>query len=205
MSPLFLMGKRLQPKRLKAQGHSRIFSLVLFVLLFYPQITRATAAAPVAEHYSGIMILPIDLVTEEGTKIKKGKYAVEISPAESRWTLSFQSESKSRVEVKGNIVTGDPFVLPATIPLLGTHYLRSSSEPLKTAQERQFSKTGLPQYAEEERSWRATIRVYRSSTETDGVFFIFQVRDDQGHTTRVDFKVRTEGTTASPPQVEGKN
>lgn len=197
------MGNGLQLERLKAQGHSGFFSLVLFVLVCYSQIAHGTAA-PATEHYSGIMILPIDLFTEQGTKIEKGKYAVEISTTESRWTLSFLSESKSRVEVKGKTVTGDPFVLPATIPLLGTHYLHASSETLKTAQERQFSKTGLPQYAEQERNWRATIRVYRSSTESDGVFFIFQVRDDPGHMTRVDFKLRAEGTTASPPEVERK-
>src|SRR5262245_62555707 len=116
------MRNGLQLERLKAQGVSEVFSLV-FVLVFYPQIVHGTAA-PAAEHYTGTMVLPIDLFTEKGTKIEKGKYAVEISPAENRWTLSFLSESKSRIEVKGNAATGDPFVLPATIPLLGTHYLR---------------------------------------------------------------------------------
>src|SRR5262247_2877244 len=99
------MDKGLQLERLKAQSASEVFSLVLFVLAFYPQIVHGTAA-PAAEHYTGTMVLPIDLFTEKGTKIEKGKYAVEITPAENRWTLSFLSESKSRIEVKGNAVTG---------------------------------------------------------------------------------------------------
>jgi hypothetical protein len=78
------------------------------------------------------------------------------------------------------------------IPLVGTHYVRSSAEPLKTAQERQFSKTGLPQYAEQERDWKATIRVYKNSKEPAEVFFIFQVRDAGSQPIRVEFKLRTE-------------
>jgi hypothetical protein len=77
--------------------------------------------------------------------------------------------------------------------------MRSSAEPLKTAQERQFSKTGLPQYAEEERDWKATIRVYRSSSEPGAVFFIFQVRDASGKVTRADFKLRSSEVLQKKP------
>ena len=64
--------------------------------------------------------------------------------------------------------------------------------PLKTAQERQFSKTGLPQYAEQERDWKATIRVYKNSKEPAEIFFIFQVRNAGSQPTRAEFKLRSE-------------
>ena len=70
--------------------------------------------------------------------------------------------------------------------------MRSSSEPLKTAQERQFSRTGLPQYAEEGRDWKATIRLYKSLDEGSEVLFIFQVRNAGLQLTRADFKLRSE-------------
>ena len=108
------------------------------------------------------------------------------------WTLSFLQEGKGPVGVKGKLAAGDLFSLPAMIPLLGTHYMRSSTERLKTAQERQFSKTGLPQYAEQERDWKATIRVYRSFREPGEVFFIFHVRNADGQLTRADFSLRSE-------------
>lgn len=144
-----------------------------------------------AARYTGTMTIPIDLFTQEGTRIEKRKYEVEVRSDGSHWTLFFLVEGKEQVVVKGSVPVGDPFNLPAIVPLVGTHYLRSSAEPLKTAQERQFSKTGLPQYAEQERDWKATVRVYKSSGESGEVFFIFQVRNPSRQPTRADFKLRS--------------
>ncbi|HEU0007804.1 MAG TPA: hypothetical protein VFS12_17590 [Terriglobia bacterium] len=149
-------------------------------------------AATAVERYTGVMTLPMDLLTQEGTKIEKHKYEIEVAFDGTHWTLSFLPEGKNGVVVKGDIAVGDPFILPAMIPLVGTHHMRSSSEPLKTAQERQFSKTGLPQYAEQERDWKATLRVYKSSSEPGAVFFIFQVREASRKLTRADFKLHSE-------------
>ena len=104
--------------------------------------------------------------------------------------LSFHSEGKTIAVIGGEEVQGDLFTLPATVPLAGTHYLRSSAEPLQTAQERQFSKTGLPQYAEETRDWKAALRVYK--IPTGSVFFVFQIRGEGGTYRRVDFKLRSQ-------------
>jgi hypothetical protein len=139
-----------------------------------------------------MMTLPIDLFTEAGATIEKRKYEIEITPDGTVWALSFLKDNKERVVVKGKLAVGDAFNLPAMMPLVGTHYLRSSAEPLKTAQERQFSKTGLPQYAEQERDWKATLRVYRSLNESAEVLFLFQVRGADGQLKRVDFKLRAE-------------
>jgi hypothetical protein len=169
---------------------SNVCGLMLALMLCFVGTPRGIAA-PV-EQYSGVMTLPIDLFTQDGTKIEKGRHEVEVKSEGTVWTLSFLAEGKSRAVVKGATATGDPFLLPAIIPVMGTHYMRSSSEPLKTAQERQFSKTGQPQYAEQERSWKATLRVYKSLPEPGGVIFIFQVRNATGKVTRADFKLRTE-------------
>ena len=142
--------------------------------------------------YSGSMTSPINLFTQDGAKIEKRKYDIEVTSDGILWTLSFLQEGKDPVTVKGKLAAGDLFSLPALIPLLGTHYMRSSAEPLKTAQERQFSKTGLPQYAEQERDWKATLRVYRSFSEPGDVLFIFHVRNADGQRTRADFKLRSE-------------
>ncbi|MSO23438.1 MAG: hypothetical protein EXQ58_09335 [Acidobacteria bacterium] len=166
-------------------------SLLVLALMCLVGTSREIAATAV-ERYTGVMKLPIDLFTPEGVRIEKRKYEIEVKSDRGQWTLSFVSEGKDSLAVKGAIAVGDPFILPAMIPLVGTHHMRSSSEPLKTAQERQFSKTGLPQYAEQERDWKATLRVYRSSSDPGQVFFIFQVRGADGQVTRADFKVYSE-------------
>ena len=140
-----------------------------------------------AESYKGPVTLPIDLYTAEGVRLEKGKYETEIKVHQDHFTLSFLSVGKTIAVIEGEEIQGDLFNLPATVPLVGTHYLRSSAEPVQTAQERQFSKTGLPQYAEETRDWKAALRVYKS--QTGSVFFVFQLRGEGGTYRRVDFKL----------------
>jgi len=168
----------------------QVVTLLALALLFLPGTPGIAATA--IEGFSGVMTLPIDLFTQGGIKLEKGKYQIEVASDGTHWTLSFISEGKERVVVKGNVAAGDLFNVPGTLPLVGTHYMRSGTEPLKTAQERQFSKTGLPQYAEQERDWKATLRVYRSFSEPGNVFFIFHVRNADGQRTRADFKLRSE-------------
>jgi hypothetical protein len=182
-------------RRLNLFINSNLLWFQTFVLLVLPLLCLPGSpgiAATAIEGYSGAMTLPIDLFTQGGTKLEKGKYQIEIASDGTHWTLSFISEGKERVVVKGNVAAGDLFNVPGTLPLVGTHYMRSSAEPLKTAQERQFSKTGLPQYAEQERDWKATIRVYKNSKELAEVFFIFQVKNAGSQPTQADFKLRTE-------------
>ena len=160
-------------------------------LLCLAAIPRSITASDVVR-YTGSMTSPIDLFTQEGAKIEKRKYDVTVTSDGTLWTLSFLQEGKGPVSVQGKLAAGDLFSLPGMMPLVGTHYMRSSAEPLKTAQERQFSKTGLPQYAEQERDWKATIRVYKNSKEPAEIFFIFQVRNAGSQPTRADFKLRSE-------------
>ncbi len=54
-----------------------------------------------AVRYTGPMTIPIDLFTQEGTKIEKRKYELEVSSDGSLWTLSFLLEGKDRVSREG--------------------------------------------------------------------------------------------------------
>jgi hypothetical protein len=171
---------------------SRFQALALLVLALLCLPGTHGIAATAVERYTGLMTLPIDLFTQDGTKLEKRKYEIEVVSDGNHWTLSFLPEGKDRVVVKGNLAAGDLFNVPGMMPLVGTHYMHSSAELLKTAQERQFSKTGLPQYAEQERDWKATIRVYKSSSEPGEVHYIFQVRNAGLQPTRADFKLRSE-------------
>ena len=169
------------------------FALLVLALLCLPGSRGIGDEATAGQRYTGVMTLPIDLFTPEGTKIEKGRCEIEVHVSDgTRWILSFLPENKPRVVMKGSLVADDFLNMPGMMPLVGTHYMRSSAEPLKTAQERQFSKTGLPQYAEQERDWKATLRVYKSFSEPSNVFFIFQVRNADGQRARADFKLRSE-------------
>ena len=166
-------------------ARARVGTLVLVCVLFVLQSLSAIAA----ESYKGSISLPIDLYTLDGVRLPKGRYETEVKLDEDRFILSFRSEGKTIAAIGGDEIKGE-FPLPATVPILGTQYLRSSAEPLQTAQERQFSKTGLPQYAEETRDWKAALRAYKG--EAGSVFFIFLIRGEGGAYRRVDFKLSGE-------------
>ncbi len=140
------------------------------------------------ESYQGVMTLPIDLEALNGVRLQKGKHEIEIRLEKKEYLLFVRSSDKVESVIKGKQAEGDLFSLPGTIPIVGTHYLRSSADAVQTAQERQFSKTGLPQYAEETRSWKSTLRVYKDAKGS--VFMIFQLLGDGGNSIRVDFELK---------------
>jgi hypothetical protein len=71
--------------------------------------------------------------------------------------------------------------------VVGTHYLRPSTDPIPTGEERRFSKTGKAQYEEETRDWKATLRVYKNAA--NAIFFVFQRRESSHHWSHVVFKL----------------
>jgi hypothetical protein len=143
------------------------------------------------------VFLTVDLYTPKGVPVPTGKYQIEIHVDNERYSLAFHSDGKADTVITGQQIHGDLFNLPATIPIVGTHYLRSSADPIQTAQERQFSKTGLPQYAEEAREWKATVRVYKASSGS--VFMVFQIRDGSGKGKRVDFELSFNSVARQSP------
>ena len=147
------------------------------------------AQAPIS--YKGPITLPFDLYAPGGTRLEKGEYQIEVKLGKEGGSLTFLADHKARTVVNGQTPRGDPAVMPATNPVMGALYLRSSADPVLTGQERQFSKTGRAQYEEETRDWKAVMRSYRGTDGPD-VYFIFQVRQARGQWKRVDFKLASQ-------------
>ena len=167
------------------------------VLLLSCALAVCTALAETTPSYKGLMRLPIDLYTADGIRLEKGRYELEVRRDRGHPELVFLVNGKVNAIANGRVPQGDPFQLPATRPLVGTHYLRSSAEPVRTAQERQYSKTGRAQYEEESRDWKASLRVYRAPDSSD-VFFVFWERQRSGRWTRVDFGLSSMATNGKP-------
>ena len=143
-------------------------------------------AAQTAQYYTGLMRLPLDLYTADGVRIEKGEHRLEIKPEAGGYVLLFP-EAEARVAQLSEPVSN------GTVPLVGAHYLRSSLEPVLTAEERHFSKTGRPQYEEEERDWKLVLRVYQAP-DAD-VIFLFQERGKDRRWSRVNFRLLSQPPT----------
>ena len=155
---------------------------VIFLLFISPLETKA-AEAP---SYKGVMRIPIDLITTDGIPLEKGQYELEVKFETAGYVLSFSSGSHVKALVRP-VPGSDAVLTSALIPIVGTHYLRPSTEPLLTGEERRFSKTGRAQYEEETRPWKAALRVYKTSG--DAVFFVFQSRGPGRQWNRLCFKL----------------
>jgi hypothetical protein len=154
-------------------------------------IATALLAAQAPISYSGPMTLPADLYATDGIRLEKGAYQVEVKLQKDGGSLAFLADYKVKAVVNGQTPRGDPAVMPATTPLMGALYLHSSTDPVLTAQERQFSKTGRTQYEEETREWKAVLRSYQASDGPE-VYFVFQVREARGQWKRVDFRLSSK-------------
>jgi hypothetical protein len=166
------------------RGHViRVICGCVLLLFFVPLLAMNAAEAP---SYKCLMRTPVDLVTTEGVRLEKGQYELEIKPEAGSYVLSFAADGHVRAVVKP-VPQSDTTLASASTPVVGTHYLRSSAEPLLTGEERRFSKTGRAQYEEESRDWKATLRVYKAPP--DAVFFVLQVRGIQRQWNHVGFKL----------------
>jgi hypothetical protein len=155
----------------------------IICLLFISCLDMKAAEAP---SYKGLMRIPIDLMTADGVRLEKGPYELEIRSETTGYLLSFSSGGHVKAVVKP-APSSDTILSTASSPVVGTHYLRPSTEPLLTGEERRFSKTGRTQYEEETREWRATLRVYKAPP--DSVFFVFQSKGSHRRWERVTFKL----------------
>ena len=140
--------------------------------------------------YKGLMRIPVQLVTPQGTMLEIGQYELEVKPEKDDYVLTFSSAGQVKAVVKP-LTDPNSELASAHTPLVGTHYLRSSTEPVLTGEERRFSKTGATQYEEENRDWKATLRVYKSSTG-HAAYFLLQLRGEKGHWNRIIFRLALE-------------
>jgi hypothetical protein len=125
--------------------------------------------------FTGDIRLPLDLYTAEGAHLEKGRYTVEVKTENGQYRLVFLQDDQARATVKGEDLPADDGA-ESGFPLIGAQYLRSSDDPVGTEAERHFSKTGLPQYEEENRDWKATLRAYTAGDQ-EQTLWLFEERE----------------------------
>lgn len=149
------------------------------------------ALAQESHSYRGLMRIPVALRAADGTRLDPGQYETEVKIRENHFTLTLLQAGAEKAHVEGRIRDGNATAMSAPIPLVGTSYLRSTADPVATAQERQFSKSGRAQYEEESREWKATMRVYKSRDGQNG-YFEFQEKRGKGEWQLVEFGLLLE-------------
>ena len=151
-------------------------------------------ATAVAEVYVTEIRLDRNLYTEDGRRLDRGGFDLEVRREEERCSLVFLQGAEVVATVAGQ--EGAESETDRIIPLVGTLYLRSTAIPMGTAEERQLSKTGRPQYQDQEQNWENTLRAFRGSEDAE-VHFLFQRRRDWGDWEQVRFKLFLEDPTSN--------
>ncbi len=147
-----------------------------------------------AEVYVTEIRLDRDLYTEDGRRLDRGGFDLEVRREEEGCSLVFLKD-----ETVVATVAGDERVEAETdrvIPIVGTLYLRSTAVPMGTAEERQLSKTGRPQYQDQVQNWENTLRAFRGPEDAE-VHFLFQRRRNWGDWEQVRFKLFLEDPATS--------
>ncbi len=140
-----------------------------------------------APSFSGEIRLPVDLYTSDGARIESGQYIVQVKCENEQYSLVIIEDIHSKATIHGDVLPEDGNN-PSGFPLIGTQYLRSSNDPVGTEAERHFSKTGLPHYQEENRDWKATMRVYTTDDQKQALW-LFEQRGPGGKWSHVQFKL----------------
>ncbi len=146
-----------------------------------------------AETYVTEIRLDRNLFTEDGRRLDRGGFDLEVRREEEGCSLVFLKGKEVVATVAGQ--EGSETETGRAIPLVGTLYLRSTAVPIGTAEERQLSKTGRPQYQDQVQNWEHTLRAFRGSEDTE-VHFLFQVRRNWGDWEQVRFKLFLEDPTS---------
>lgn len=143
------------------------------ILLFLGLLSVAGSPQKPALTFTGYIRLPVDLYSADGARLEKGPYVVQVQVANGGYSLVFLQDDQTRGTVKGKPVPPGGSD-DAGYPLIGTQYLRSSEDPVGSEAERHFSKTGLPRYEEENRDWKAALRVYTSNDQKETLWLLEQ-------------------------------
>ena len=163
----------------------------IHLIAILPAGVRQVRAA--VEIYVTEIRLERDLYTGDGRRLDRGGFDLEVRREEDSCSLVFL---KGETVVAS--VAGDDRVEAETdrvIPLVGTLYLRSTAVPMGTAEERQLSKTGRPQYQDQVQNWENTLRAFRGPEGAE-VHFLFQRRRNWGDWEQVRFKLFLENPAA---------
>ena len=154
-------------------SQSALFRRAKTALLFPILLLGLARLNAEPEAYLTEIRLPLDLYTGDGILLRKGGFDLEVRREKEHYSLVFLQDEEILAVVNGQETAQE--AARTLLPVMGTHYLRSTAIPLGTAEERQLSETGRPQYQDDDRDWESSLRVYRGS-DHDEVHFIFQKR-----------------------------
>jgi hypothetical protein len=157
------------------------------ILLILGMLAAAGSPQKPAPSFKGYIRLPVDLYSSEGTHLEAGPYVVEVKMESGRYSLVFLQDDQPRGAVKSEAAP-DNESNESGYPLIGTQYLRSSDDPVGTEAQRHFSKTGLPQYQEENRDWKATLRAYTTNDQKQALW-IFEQRQPGAKWSHLQFRL----------------
>jgi hypothetical protein len=159
--------------------------MVSICLLLGLLMTSGSAPAP-APSFNGSLRLPVDLYAAKGAHLEKGEYTIRVKQQNGQYSLTFIQDSHPKLTVKGEVLDENAGDEQASLPLIGTQYLRSSADPVGTEAQRHFSKSGLPHYQEESRDWKATLRAYSTEDQKESLWF-FEERQAEGKWSHIQF------------------
>ena len=165
-----------------------IKTLIIIALVTLASLNKANADLSLS--YKGKLRTPLDLYTQEGSRLEKGNYNIEV---ECRQNCSLQLFQGDQVvaNLEGTLSRGYQKRKTALmIPIVGTIFLQSSIKTGRSDAERRFSQTGRPQYVEETHDWQGSLRIFKTKSSNDGkVYIVFHEKDRSSRYRQVEFKL----------------
>ena len=158
------------------------------LLAVFTALSSARSWAEEVTSFIGQVDLPLDMVTREGTLLKKGRFELEVCLEQERSTLLFKDGGQIVATLSGQPPPRQG-TRPATVPLAGTLYML----PVDPGSEKDPYGRGTSRdnWFKVERPWKASLRIYKLSGKEDGaVFFIFQQQVGPEQWFRADFQLR---------------
>ena len=130
-------------------SQSALFRRAKTALLFPILLLGLARLNAEPEAYLTEIRLPLDLYTGDGILLRKGGFDLEVRREKEHYSLVFLQDEEILAVVNGQETAQE--AARTLLPVMGTHYLRSTAIPLGTAEERQLSETGRPQYQDDDR------------------------------------------------------
>ena len=165
-----------------------IKTLIIIALVTLASLNKANADLSLS--YKGKLRTPLDLYTQEGSRLEKGNYNIEV---ECRQKCSLQLFQGDQVvaNLEGTLSRGYQKRKTALMnPIVGTIFLQSSIKTGRSDAERRFSQTGRPQYVEETHDWQGSLRIFKTKSSNDGkVYIVFHEKDRSSRYRQVEFKL----------------
>jgi hypothetical protein len=161
---------------------SWVYLGLALLLTLAPTQTLAQSVAS----YQGDIQLPVDLYTSDGVRLAQGRFDLEVRSDDGHYSLLFLDKTKTVARLSGQTVSKGPEDSKQScpcVPLVGTTLLwpNKPTEKGKTT----AAAPHLPYL-----SWKATLRVYKSTDPSDKtVRFAFQEKQDSGQEIRVQFSL----------------